>query len=144
MTRFSLTSRCAICGKEVAQSGPARQWVHLNEFYAKADHPAEPKGGQPYVMPKRTASPAPEKAEPRGNTTPAADTNKPRTVAELRRRLMQGSTEISADDSASRRRRIVAMDTGEAQAGAPEADLAVKRLRMLRMQAQAPTDEPKR
>lgn len=143
MPRFSLTSRCAVCGKEVAQSGPARQWVHINEFYAKADHPAEPKGNQPYVMPKRQPPPEQKAAKP-AEAKPANDANKPRTVAELRRRLMQGSAEISSDDSASRRRRIAAMDAGDAQATTPEADLAARRLRMLRMQAQTPEDETRR
>lgn len=138
MPRFSQTSRCAICGKEVSQSGPARQWVHENDFYAKADHPADP-AGKTYLTPKPAATPAPAKQPARGEAK--GDGSKARSVADLRRRLLQGSSQISAEDSAARRRRIAAIDTGTQDAGLSEAEIAARRLRMMR---QAAEDEQRR
>lgn len=139
MPRFSRTSKCAICGKEVSQTGPARQWVHENEFYAKADHPADP-AGSPYVAPKRAAAPAVKQPEPAADKSKDAPA-KARSLAELRLRLLQGSSEIAPDDSASRRRRIAALDAADTASGPTEADLAARRLRMMR---QAAEDEQKR
>lgn len=138
MPRFSQTSRCAICGKEVSQSGPARQWVHENEFYAKADHPADP-AGKTYLTAKAASKPAPVKQQAPAEAN--RDGTKARSVADLRRRLLQGSSEISADDSAARRRRIAAIDTGAQDIGLTEADIAARRLRMMR---QAAEDEQRR
>lgn len=138
MPRFSQTSRCATCGKEVSQSGPARQWVHENEFYAKADHPADP-AGKHYLTPKRTPEPAPVKRQEPAK--PQSELGKARSVADLRRRLLQGSSEISPDDSAARRRRIAAIDSDTPDTGLSEADLAARRLRMMR---QAAEDEQRR
>lgn len=135
MPRFSQTSRCATCGKEVSQSGHARQWVHENEFYAKADHPAEPIGNT-HIMPKKPAAPvAPARREaPTQQPKPKADGNRPRSIAELRMRLQQGTAQIAPEDTASRRRRIAAIDAAEADTGPSETDLAARRLRMLRNQ----------
>lgn len=139
MPRFSQTSRCAICGKEVSQTGPARQWVHENEFYAKADHPADP-AGKTYLTPRPAAQPA-AAVKPQDPGKAKGDGGKARSVADLRRRLLQGSSQISADDSAARRRRIAAIDTGTQDAGLSEAEIAARRLRMMR---QAAEDEQRR
>lgn len=138
MPRFSQTSRCAICGKEVSQSGPARQWVHENEFYAKADHPADP-AGKHYLTPKR--GPDPVAAKRQDPDKPRSDVGKARSVADLRRRLQQGSSEIAPDDSAARKRRIAAIDSNAADTGLSDAELAARRLRMMR---QAAEDERRR
>ncbi|HWH33390.1 MAG TPA: hypothetical protein VNU01_12035 [Egibacteraceae bacterium] len=131
-----MTSRCAICGKEVAQSGPARQWRHLNEFYAKADHPADP-ASKTYVAPKAAPPPPAKKAE---EPKPKRDGNKPKSLAELRRRLQQGTAEAQPDDSLARRRRVAALDAGDT--GPTDEELAARRLRLMRLQAAA--EEEKR
>lgn len=138
MSRFAQSSRCAICGKEVSQSGHSRQWVHENEFYAKADHPADP-AGKTYITSKRPPQPAPVKRQ-----DPAAakgDGGKARSVADLRRRFLQGNSESAADDGTARRRRIAAIDSNAHDSGMSETELAARRLRMMR---QAAEDEQKR
>lgn len=82
-------SHCQVCGREITQSGSARKWVHVDQFYARADHEPEPRENNKFILPKKSA--------------PAAAPSKPMSEAERRRKMREGTAEAEPDKPRGRR-----------------------------------------
>lgn len=115
MPRFSLMSHCQVCGREITQAGSARKWVHVDQFYARADHDPEPRENNKFILPKKS--------------TPAAAASKPMTEAERRRKMREGTAEQEPEKPRGRRPTAPAAD----QNRDVDIDDAARRLRRLRL-----------
>lgn len=89
MPRFSLMSHCQVCGREITQSGSARKWVHVDQFYARADHEPEPRENNKFLTSKKSA--------------PAEAPSKPMSDAERRRKMREGASEPEPEKPRGRR-----------------------------------------
>lgn len=107
-------SHCQVCGREITQSGSARKWVHVDQFYARADHEPEPRENNKFILPKKSAQAA----------------AKPLSEAERRRKMREGTTEPEPDKPRGRR---PAPGPDAEQNHHVDIDDAARRLRRLRL-----------
>jgi hypothetical protein len=112
--RFSLMSHCQVCGREITQAGSARKWVHVDQFYGRADHEPEPRENNKFILPKKSAPTA----------------AKPLTEAERRRKMREGAPEPTQEKAPGKRPR-----PGPPVADQHNVDIddAARRLRRLRL-----------